>query len=198
MSLTMLVECSTGDRKQDIVVQSVLLMALDTVGDILSALLYQYDQAPGNSNPAIVLVIPFSLIWKIRVRLSQKIVLVCSLCLTILMAALSIVRVCGLVYGDAIDSVWQTYWQFLGSEIGLFLASAVALRAFFMARSQPSNAVPFSFKRVLKNSLSGPNKRPLSDTLHDSWSRMPDSELESLAPGDLSGPDTGRGIGASR
>jgi hypothetical protein len=113
------------------------------------------------------------------------------------MVALSIIRVCGLVYGDSIDSVWQTYWQFLGSEIGLFLASAVAFRAFFMARTKSSNAVPYSLKRVLKNTLSGPNRRRLSDTLQDSWSRMPESELGSLSQVDHTGPDTRHGIGAS-
>ncbi|KAL5342019.1 hypothetical protein BJX70DRAFT_405376 [Aspergillus crustosus] len=161
-------QCSTGDRKRTIVIPSILLMVSDTIGDVL------------------ILVIPFSILWKIRIRLSQKIILGCSLCLTIVMIALSIVRVCGLVYGDSVDSIWQTYWQFLGSEIGVFLASAVAFRSFFTARKQSSNDAPYSIKRAWKKSVSKTIRRSQSDRLHNSWDQMPESELESLQPCQLS------------
>ncbi|KAL4801044.1 hypothetical protein BDV19DRAFT_352616 [Aspergillus venezuelensis] len=168
--------CSTGDRSRIIVAESVVLMVMDTVGDIL------------------ILVIPFSIIWRIRVRLSQKIILTCSLCLTIVMIALSITRVCGLVDGDAIDTIWQTYWQFLSSEIGVFLASAVAFRSFFTARTQASSPIRYSIKRALKQSLSGSNNRRKRDNLRNSWYPMPESELDSHSQSNTTGPETQSGL----
>ncbi|KAL4966743.1 uncharacterized protein BDV14DRAFT_198552 [Aspergillus stella-maris] len=168
------VTCSTGDRNRIIVAESVVLMVMDTVGDIL------------------ILAIPFSIIWRIRVRLSQKIILTCSLCLTIVMIALSIARVCGLVDGDAIDSIWQTYRQFLSSEIGVFLASAVAFRSFFTARTQASNPIRYSIKRALKQSLSGSNSRR-RDNLRNSWYLMPESKLDPLSQSNTTGPETQSG-----
>lgn len=134
-------------------------MALDTVGDILSMFLNQFGLILCCTiDTAAVLAIPLSIIWRIRVPLSQKMILGCSLCLTIVMIALSIIRVSGLVHVNAIDSIWSTYWQFLGFEIGVFLASAVAFRSFFTARNQSSRPVQFSIKRALKQSLSGSNR----------------------------------------
>ncbi|PIG86720.1 hypothetical protein AARAC_010734 [Aspergillus arachidicola] len=153
-------------RKRIIVTQSVVLMVMDTV-DLTKRI--------------SVLAIPFNVIWKIRVRLSHKIILMCSLCLTIVMIALSIIRVSGLIYHDAMDSIWQIYWQFLGSEIGVFLASAVAFRSFFMARNKPSTPVKYSIKKALKHSLSGANKRRHPDSFPDSWFEIPESELDSLS-----------------
>ncbi|KAE8349704.1 hypothetical protein BDV28DRAFT_151634 [Aspergillus coremiiformis] len=164
-------QCSTGYRKHIIVTESVVLMVMDTVGDVL------------------ILAIPFSIIWKIRVRLPHKIILMCSLCLTIVMIALSIIRVSGLVYHGAIDSIWQTYWQFLGSEIGVFLASAVAFRSFFMARNKSSTPVKYSIKKALKQSLSGANNRRHPDSFPDSWYEIPASELDSASRNGRVGPE---------
>ena len=83
----------------------------------------------------IVLAIPIRLLWQIRVRLSQKIAISSSLCLTIVIIAVTIIRASGIRQETTIDSVWETYWQVISAEVGLIMTSATAFRTFFVARS---------------------------------------------------------------
>ncbi|KAB8218830.1 hypothetical protein BDV33DRAFT_205057 [Aspergillus novoparasiticus] len=154
-------QCSTGSNKRVIVSESIALAVLDTVGDIL------------------ILAIPINIIWKIRVRWPQKVLLTCSLCLTVIMIALSIVRVCGLENGDMIDTIWETYWQFLSAEVGVFLAAAVSFRSLFVAHKTHAPA-HYSVKKFLKDSLQSAKRRdPLTST--DCWLEMPESDMEALS-----------------
>lgn len=81
-----------------------------------------------------VLYIPVHLIWKIKVRWTQKAALTISLCLTVIMVVLTITRVCGIKIGGTIDTTWETYWLILSAEIGIVLTSTAAFRAFFVSR----------------------------------------------------------------
>lgn len=83
----------------------------------------------------VVLAIPIRLLWQIRVRLSQKIAISSSLCLTIVIIAVTIIRASGIRQGTTIDSVWETYWQVISAEVGLIMTSATAFRTFYVARS---------------------------------------------------------------
>jgi hypothetical protein len=122
-------------------------------------------------------VIPIHVIWKIRVRWQQKFILTCSLCLTVIMIILSVVRVCGLVAGNMVDTIWETYWQFLSAEVGVFLAAAVSFRSLFVAHNKPYMPAHYSVKKFLQQSFQSPRKHgPL--TLSDSWLEMPESEME--------------------
>ncbi len=56
------------------------------------------------------------MLWKIRIRWTQKIAVGCSLCLTVVMITLTIIRASGLRYGNTIDSVWEVYWQIMSAE----------------------------------------------------------------------------------
>ncbi|KAJ5647169.1 hypothetical protein N7490_003541 [Penicillium lividum] len=152
--------CTVGRRKDMIMQESISLAVLDVVGD------------------ALILAIPINVIWKIRVRWGQKLFLILSLCLTVIMIILSIVRVCGLVYHDMIDTVWETYWQFLSAEVGVFLASAVSFRSLFV--SQRSHSGPnYSVRKMLKNSFQSPKRRN-TGSLSDSWWDAPGNEMDSL------------------
>ncbi|PYI27955.1 hypothetical protein BP00DRAFT_352198 [Aspergillus indologenus CBS 114.80] len=154
--------CATGSNKQVIVNESIALAVLDTVGDLL------------------ILVIPIHVIWKVRVRWPQKVLLTCSLCLTVIMIALSIVRVCGLVAGEMVDTIWETYWQFLSAEVGVFLAAAVSFRSLFVAHQKSYAPAHYSVKKFLQQSFHSPRKRdPL--TLTESWLEMPESDMEALS-----------------
>ncbi|KAJ5793386.1 uncharacterized protein N7503_009364 [Penicillium pulvis] len=153
--------CNVGKKKDQIVQESISLAVLDVVGD------------------ALILAIPINVIWKIQVRWGQKIFLSFSLCLTVIMIILSIIRVCGLVYHDLVDTVWETYWQFLSAEIGVFLASAVSFRSLFVSRNR-SNASPnYSVKRLFKDSFHSPKRRNTM-SVSDSWLDSPESEMKSL------------------
>jgi hypothetical protein len=103
-----------------------------------------------------VLLIPVSIIRKVRIRRSQKILLSFTLCLTVVFLALNIVRLTGLVYDGAIDTVWSVYWQVIVTEVGVFLAAAASFRSFFVARSRKKHPTPaFSVKVALKYHLTG-------------------------------------------
>lgn len=53
-----------------------------------------------------VLAIPAGLIWKIQVDRMQKLVLACSLCLTIVLITLTIARVAYIKYKGYVKSPW--------------------------------------------------------------------------------------------
>lgn len=126
-----------------------------------------------------VLAIPINVIWKIKVRWGQKVFLSLSLCLTVIMIILSIVRVCGLVYHDLVDTVWETYWQFLSAEIGVFLASAVSFRSLFVSQNRSNSGPNYSVKRLFKESFHSPKRRNTM-SVSDSWLDSSESEMKSL------------------
>jgi hypothetical protein len=86
-------------------------------------------------NGASVLYIPVHLIWRIKVRWTQKFLLAISLCLTVFVIAVTLVRASGLRAGSNIDSVWKVYWSFIAAEVGLIMAAATAFRSIFVARA---------------------------------------------------------------
>ncbi|MCJ1387790.1 hypothetical protein MMC18_000633 [Xylographa bjoerkii] len=82
------------------------------------------------------LYIPCRLIWKIRIRLSQKLALAGSLCLTVILVIVTIVRVSGLRLDGKVDSVWETYWIIIGAEVGLILTASTAFRMLFVHNNE--------------------------------------------------------------
>ena len=50
------------------------------------------------------------------------------------MIAVTLIRVSGIIAGDAIDATWGTYWQYLSAEVGLLMSTATAFRTFFVSR----------------------------------------------------------------
>lgn len=102
---------------------------------------YQTKQS-ANSDPK-VLFIPIRLIWRIKVRWTQKLALSVSLCLTILTIMCTITRVSRIRTGrtiKSIDSIWETYWQFIAANLALIMTAATAFRTFFIAKSKDRGA----------------------------------------------------------
>lgn len=85
---------------------------------------------------SLVLFIPVHLIWTVRVRRMQKLGLTLSLCLTILMSIVTIIRGAGVYYKGLVDTNWETYWVIICAEIGICLAVATCFRSFFIARKE--------------------------------------------------------------
>jgi hypothetical protein len=88
------------------------------------------------SDYSVVLVIPVVLIWKIRISWTQKVALVLTLCLTIVMVIITIARIVGLIWRGKLDSVWETYFMVIPAEIGLALVAVTAFRALYISRSK--------------------------------------------------------------
>ena len=87
----------------------------------------------------LVIFIPCRLIWSVKIRWTQKVALFCTLCLTILTILCTIIRIAGIHTGrtvKSIDSVWETYWQFVAANVALTMTAATAFRAFFVTRAQ--------------------------------------------------------------
>ncbi|KAF2675664.1 hypothetical protein K458DRAFT_381119 [Lentithecium fluviatile CBS 122367] len=117
-------QCNSGIGKQRLLTHSITQTSFDILGDLF------------------ILYIPINIIWRIRIRLAQKVALLLSLGLTAFMVVVTIIRVSGLVKGGLVDTIWEVYWLFLGGEIGIFLASAIAFRSFFITRAQSKNSTP--------------------------------------------------------
>ncbi len=80
----------------------------------------------------IVLTIPVRIIWQIRTRWPQKLALACSLCLTVLLVALSAVRAAGPSMRDA---AWDWFWTLVACHVALILTASTALCALFVAHT---------------------------------------------------------------
>ncbi|KAJ5630852.1 uncharacterized protein N7484_010952 [Penicillium longicatenatum] len=145
-------QCATGKYMSNLVRYSAAQISLDIVGDLL------------------ILVIPVGLIWKIRVDWTQKLALGSSLCLTFVLVALSITRVAGLKYHKEVDLIWETYWQSMSAELGVFLAAASAFRTFFVSQKQNKPYIPTYSQRLKGSANKGSmgSERKQAD-LSDTW-----------------------------
>lgn len=85
-----------------------------------------------------------------------------SLCLTIVMIIVTIIRVSGIKRDSRIDYMWESYWLIMSAEVGIILAAATAFRAFFVARNNKEVRQPggqkffwyYDSKQVLKQLFS--------------------------------------------
>ena len=129
-----------------------------------------------------VLFIPCRLIWKIKIKWSQKLALALSLCLTILTILCTVIRIAGIHTGHnikSIDSVWETYWQFIAANVALIMTAATAFRTFFISSSgnrevpssesnEPWYAKGRRFVRSLLDPSSWRSKRSTKNTSDES------------------------------
>ena len=151
-------------------------------------------------NVLTVLYIPVHIIWKIKIRWTQKAALTISLCLTVIMVILTITRVCGIKIGGRIDSTWETYWLILSAEFGIILTSVGAFRAFFVSRvksrrdrgihSPPKTAQWYHHKKTILKRTFITNRKQLRFGAQASWVNYEANEDHGLAMGKL--PDVPR------
>jgi hypothetical protein len=93
-----------------------------------------------------------------------------SLCLTVFMIVITIIRVSGILLDDKIDTVWETYWLILSAEVGIIMTAMVAFRALFVSRRKDQVVQSaggrmnwyYRSKRLLKQKLSLGNWRSKS------------------------------------
>lgn len=77
-----------------------------------------------------------------KIKLSQKVVLACSLCLTAVLIIFTVIRASGLVWHGKIDVVWEEYFLIVPAEVGLILVSMTAFRAVFVSRAARNQHLP--------------------------------------------------------
>ena len=113
-----------------------------------------------STNLTSVLYIPVQLIWKVKIKLSQKLTLSCSLCLTIIVIIFTITRASGLEWHGKLDVLWEVYFQIISAEAGLILVSMTAFRALFVSRSaaKPQRSPHMSYPTFWSRSKSSLRK----------------------------------------
>ena len=87
----------------------------------------------------LIIAIPLRLLWSVRIKPRQKIVLGIFLSLNLFMAITASIRVSGLSFRDTFDEIWLYLWQQLEACIAVAMISLTAFRSVFVA-SESSRA----------------------------------------------------------
>lgn len=137
-----------------------------TVGDILTDALSQFttpEYILGAVLKITVIAIPLRIISQVRIKMTQKLALSFSLCLSVMMIIVTIIRASGLKAKAAgpgtatVDVLWEAYWQLAESWIAVTMVCVTAFRSLFVQTTKkshptaPSSSFPqrwyTSFKR---------------------------------------------------
>ncbi|KAJ4290922.1 hypothetical protein N0V90_010118 [Kalmusia sp. IMI 367209] len=122
-----------------------------------------FVSCPYYNDPRMVLGIPICVIWRIRVHWTQKIVLMLSLCLTVFIIAITIVRMAGFASHGQVDIIWEVYWLILAAEVGLIMAAAITFRIFFVSWNAKKASPPEQVQHFFSESGVGSSGGGLSD-----------------------------------
>lgn len=77
-----------------------------------------------------VIMIPILLLWNVKIKRSQKILLGIFLCLSTTMIVIAIVRISGLrIRPRNIDVHWALFWQEIEANIAVIMVSITAVRS---------------------------------------------------------------------
>ena len=136
------VQCAQNDMLARALNVSIVLLVFDVTSD------------------AMIISIPVLVILRVRIALRSKIYLACSFCLSAVMI------ICAILQGatletegvDAIDVVWQIYFQMVEICLAVTVVSLTAFRTFFVQRSSrhntprsPQNPKWYSYKKWKKS-----------------------------------------------
>ena len=115
----------------------------------------------------IVLSFPVVLLKEIRIDARQKFILALSLCLSIVMIMVSIVRMSGLRRaGGEVDVIWQAFWQQQEASIAVIVVSVSAFRSLFVARLN-NNLPPRGIRQSINDWRKKVARRRLGPTTDD-------------------------------
>lgn len=84
----------------------------------------------------LIMIIPIYLLWHVQIKIRQKLALAVSLCLSIMMVILAIVRISRFRSSSStIDFTWDIFWQFAESCTAVTMVSFTAFRSLFVAHA---------------------------------------------------------------
>ncbi|KAL8724159.1 MAG: hypothetical protein Q9181_006953 [Wetmoreana brouardii] len=82
-----------------------------------------------------IVAFPFCLLWKVQIRLQQKIILGTFLCLSVCMFSICLVRTTGEIIdgntGSAVDVQWNIFWQITEASVAVTVVSLTAFRSLY-------------------------------------------------------------------
>ena len=82
----------------------------------------------------LVLIIPIHILCQIKINFRQKLVLGATLCLSIVMIMIAIIRISAIRGHTSLDIVWGDFWNQTEACTALITVSFSAFRSFFVAR----------------------------------------------------------------
>ncbi|MCJ1321622.1 hypothetical protein MMC15_006967 [Xylographa vitiligo] len=95
----------------------------------------------------LIITIPVRLLWKVRIKRRQKLILGSTLCLSVFMIITCIIQMSGLgvtgsatelgTTGQSFDVVWQVFWTQVEASVAVTVISFTSFRSLFVA-SNPS------------------------------------------------------------
>ena len=111
-----------------------------------------------SADKKLVSVVPIVLLWRVRIKLRQKLILGIFLCLNVFIIVFSVLRVTdGLTNGQSIDVLWGDFWGQIQASIAIIVVSITAFRSLLgikaMERRQ-KRASPYHYRKRSKASSS--------------------------------------------
>ncbi|KAJ5884800.1 hypothetical protein N7495_009310 [Penicillium taxi] len=153
--INVVAHCPIGrsmDRSLDKAIRNIIAqISLDITGDLL------------------ILVIPIGILWNVRMKWTQKMALGSSLCLTILLVALSIARFIASSHPNVKNNTWGLFWFTMSANVGVFLAAVSAFRSFFRKQSKPY--IPIYRKKLKSFSKKLPIRSGRGHNVSGTWPR---------------------------
>ncbi|KAI4219626.1 MAG: hypothetical protein LQ349_008303 [Xanthoria aureola] len=88
----------------------------------------------------LIIIIPVALLWRVRISLRRKILLMFILGLSIFMIIVSIVRIAGARFPNgSVDSAWVVFWLQLEAAVAVIIVSITSYRSLFVKDKSTDN-----------------------------------------------------------
>ncbi|KAI4273787.1 MAG: hypothetical protein L6R38_006249 [Xanthoria sp. 2 TBL-2021] len=120
----------------------------------------------------LIIIIPVALLWRVRISLRRKILLMFILGLSIFTIIVSVVRIAGANYPNgSVDSAWVTFWLQLEAAVAVIIVSITSYRSLFVKDKSTDKKSPryhsTSYKRKLWSREKREEKRVEMPTMPD-------------------------------
>ena len=101
----------------------------------------------------LVITIPISLLWNVRIKTRQKLGIGAFLCLSVVMIIVAIIKASGIRTSvDSFNLVWELFWQQIEACAAVLMVSFTAFRSIFLSKKQQkldrNNGRPGIFQRL--------------------------------------------------
>ena len=98
------------------------------------------DVALDVTTDLMIAVIPIYLLWSVRIKFHQKLIIGIFLSLNLFMTLIAIVRRTGLKYHGTFDTVWLFTWHHIEACVAVIMISITAFRSIYVSSQQTSRA----------------------------------------------------------
>ncbi|MCJ1324811.1 hypothetical protein MMC10_001473 [Thelotrema lepadinum] len=96
------------------------------------------------STDILLITLPTTLLWRVNIARRQKLGLALSLCLSLVISSMAVIKMAGGVTGSGggggVDIVWIAFWQQQEASIAVIVISVSAFRSFFVGGTRTSAA----------------------------------------------------------